>query len=77
MDDHLWTIEADYILELLPTVSPPLGRQQRTMTFNSKIYSSIPDYGEHLLNRGINTNGYPKHTKQRTPNGLIHMDNTS
>ena len=34
--------------------------QQLTITFN------IPGYGEHLPNRGINTNGYPNYTKQHT-----------
>ena len=38
----------------------------RPITFHSKIYSRIPGYGEHLLSHGINTNGYPKHTKQHT-----------
>ena len=28
------------------------------------VYSISPSYGEHLLSRGINTNGYPNHTKQ-------------
>ena len=40
--------------------------QQRTITFNGNIYSSIPGYGEHLPSRGINTNGYPNHTKHHT-----------
>ena len=30
------------------------------------VYSISPSYGEHLLSRGINTNGYPNHTKQHT-----------
>ena len=37
--------------------------QQRTVTFNSKIYSRISVYGEHLPDRGINTNECQDNTK--------------